>query len=150
MLFIIFLFRSFWYSDASHSPSKNPAVAPTSRDHSQRRYCLQSCVPNFPPIIIVWGISVYSSNLYIPYKHAAHKSASSIPYVTVSLVLFFFISSWFIFPIFFRTHAARRTVDRVPCNLKRVVFESSQERFIRVPIYYNSIYFRESPINVNS
>ncbi|XP_066355650.1 uncharacterized protein [Miscanthus floridulus] len=50
--------------DASHSPSKNPAVAPTSRDHSQRR-----------------------------------------------------------------THAAQRTVDRVLCNLKRVVFESSQERF---------------------
>ena len=49
-----------------------------------------------------------------------------------------------------RTHAAQRTVDRVLCNLKRVVFESSQERFIRVSIYYNSIYFRESPINVNS
>ncbi|CAD6266749.1 unnamed protein product [Miscanthus lutarioriparius] len=51
--------------DARHSPSKNPAVAPTSCDHSQRR-----------------------------------------------------------------THAAQHTVDRVPCNLKRVVFESSQERFI--------------------
>ncbi|XP_066389768.1 uncharacterized protein [Miscanthus floridulus] len=50
--------------DARHSPSKTPAVAPHSRDHSHRR-----------------------------------------------------------------THAAQRTVDRVPCNLKRVVFESSQERF---------------------
>ena len=39
MLFIIFLVWSFWYSDARYSPSKNPAVAPTSRDHSQRRYC---------------------------------------------------------------------------------------------------------------
>ena len=54
------------------------------------------------------------------------------------------------FPIFCRTHAAQRTVDRVLCNLKRVVFESSQERSIRVSIYTNSIHVRESPINVNS
>ena len=94
---------------------------------------------------------MYSSNLYVPYKHAIQKSTSSIPYVTIPLVLCVpqkFMDHFFLFVC--RTHAAQRTVDRVPCNLKRVVFESSQERSIRVSIYTNSIHVRESPINVNS
>jgi hypothetical protein len=40
-------------------------------------------------------------------------------------------------------------VDRVPCNLKRVVFESSQERSIRVSISTNSIHVCQLPINFN-
>jgi hypothetical protein len=43
-----------------------------------------------------------------------------------------------------RTHAAHRTVDRVPCNLKRVVFESSQERYLSVSISTNLIHVRQS------
>jgi ribosomal protein L28 len=49
-----------------------------------------------------------------------------------------------------RTHAAQRTVDRLACNLQRVVLESSQERSIRVSICTNSIHVRDSPINFNS
>jgi hypothetical protein len=94
---------------------------------------------------------VCSSNLYILYKHAVHKSASSIPYVTIPLVLCApqkFMDHFFLFIC--RTHAAQHTVDRVPCNLKRVVFESSQERSISVSISTNSIHVRESLFNFNS
>jgi len=41
-------------------------------------------------------------------------------------------------------------MDRVPCNLKRVVFENSQERFIRILFYNNSFHVCELPINFNS
>jgi hypothetical protein len=93
---------------------------------------------------------VCSSNLYILYKHVVHKSASSIPYVTIPLVLCApqkFMHHYFLFVC--RTHAAQRTVDRVPCKLKRVVFESSQERYISVSISTNLIHVRESPFIFN-
>jgi hypothetical protein len=75
----------------------------------------------------------------------------SIPYVTIPLILCVsqkFLDHFFLFVC--RTHAAQRIVDSVPCNLKRVVFESSQERSLRVSISTNSIHVRESPINFNS
>jgi hypothetical protein len=86
LLFIIFPVWSFWYTDARRPPSKPPAVAPTSLDHPHRRYCFCAMLLiKFPPITIIWDISVCSSNLYILYKHVVHKYASSIPYVTIPL-----------------------------------------------------------------
>jgi hypothetical protein len=111
----------------------------------------QSCLPNFPSITILWGISVYSYDLYTLYEHAVQKSVSFYPYVTIPLILCVsqkFLDHFFLFVC--RTHAAQRIVDSVPCNLKRVVFESSQERSLRVSISTNSIHVRESPINFNS
>ena len=152
MLFIIFLVWSFWYSDARHSPSKNPAVAPTSREHSQRRYYFLTILcTKFPTnhnrlrhisVLFQFVYSVLTCYTKISFFYLLFNHTPGFIFSQK------FMDHFFLFVC--RTHAAQRTVDRVPCNLKRVVFESSQERFIRVSIYYNSIYFRESLINVNS
>ena len=100
MFFIIFLVWSFWYSDARHSPSKNPTVAPTSRDHYQRRYCFLTILcTKFPTnhnrlrhisVLFQFVYSVLTCYTKISYLLFNHTPS----------FIFFPKSSWIIFYLF--------------------------------------------------